>query len=100
MEIKKDDQKYQAWYESMGIPIQTVRKFGNSYGITIPKKTIDKYDLAGKKVFPIILRRKRKMFGEMKDGEKWVRLNKREMVILKKAQEEEKSEEGGVDGSN
>jgi len=85
MKAKKHDQKYQTWYESIAIPIQTVRKFGNSYGITIPKKTVDKYDIAGKKVFPILLKRQKKILYELEDGHEWIDMSIREKSICKQA---------------
>lgn len=85
MEVKKDDQKYQAWFEDIALPIQKIRKFGNSYGIIIPKPLVDKYDLKEKKVIPVLIQRKKRIFTELKDGEEWVKLGIRERSILEGA---------------
>jgi len=81
MNKKNNTRKYEDWYEDISLGIQTIRKSGSSFSITIPKKIVVENDIkVGDKVHGILIRRKRKYLGEKTENEVWVKMNKKEQI--------------------
>lgn len=84
MEAIDKSEKYMQWYEEIALPVQKIRKHGNSLVITIPKSVVDKHGLKiGTKTFPILHMRRRKLYKELKDGEVLIKLNEKDVRLFK-----------------
>lgn len=79
-----DERKYETWYDEICLGKQRIRKVGNSYVITLPKSVLvnDKVP-PDAEVIPIILVRKRRLLGELKTDEEWIRLTKKDRIRFK-----------------
>lgn len=95
MQVRNNKHKNYHWLEEISLPIQQIRQTGGVFVITIPQATIKKYNLEkGTKVHPILLRRKRRQFGELKEGEEWVKMDKIDRIKFEQwCRREEKIEE-------
>jgi len=90
MRYKRRVKQDRHWYEEISLGLNKVIKIGKSYGITIPKRFIDKGDLSvGDEILLICMKRTR-MVGdeltkrEMKQFEELKKLKRREIDYLNK----------------
>jgi len=75
--------KYDVWFDEICLGKQSIRNVGNSFVITIPKKIVKNNNLTkGESVIPIIIVRKRKLAGELKDDEEWVKMSKKDRIMF------------------
>jgi len=90
MQVRNDKDKYQLWIKEIPLPLTKIKKSGNSYVIVIPRDVVEHNELSvGTKVFPILLKREKKVFAELEKGEKWVKLTKEEQIKFEHFLEEQ-----------
>jgi len=93
MEIKDRKKKYQLQLQQIDIGKQKIRETGECYVITIPKRIMEKYNLRkGLKVNVLLFRIEKKNFDELKEGEEWIKLSKRERIMFEQMIKEKKEE--------
>lgn len=83
MERKKPTHSYQPYFEDICLGTQRIRKTGGCYVITVPKAIVEQLKLRkDDSVLPILIVRRKKFHGELQEGEEWIKMSKREMIMF------------------
>ena len=81
MKILIGKKKSEIWYEEIPLQFRKIWPTGRVHVITIPEKTMKKHKLKdGDYVFPILLKRRRRIRGELKEGEERVIMKRKDRV--------------------
>jgi len=93
MEIKDRKKKYQLQIQEIDIGKRKIRETGECYVVTIPKRIMEEYKLRkGMKVNIILLRLLKKNFGELKEGEEWIKMKKKDRIMFSQWMKEQEEE--------
>jgi len=96
--IQKYSEKYMLWYEEIALPVQKIRKHGNSLVITIPKQIADKNGIkVGTKTFPVLHMRRKKFYKELEDGEVIMKMKENDVRLFKNWCKHEKEIQDAAD---
>jgi len=83
--------KYKTWFKEICIGVQKVRNNSGVSSITIPKEFTREHDLSlGDEVLVFLLVRKRKLIGELEEGEVWVKMKKEDSIKYELFKKQEK----------
>lgn len=73
--------KYTNLVEEVCLGIQKIRSVGGVSVITVPKEVSKKHNLTiGDSVLAFLIVRKRKLLGELEEGEEWVKMTKEDRI--------------------
>ena len=93
MKVKDRKIKYQILIQEISLGNCKIRETGGCHVITIPKNISKEYQLKkGDKVDVILLKKKKMYFGSLKEGEEWVKLDKRERIMFEQWKKEKENE--------
>ena len=85
-----EKRKYKTWYEEIPLGMRKIRKSSGMSVITIPTKIMNDNNLSvNDEVLPILLVRKRKLVGELSEGEVWLQLDKKEAIQFQQFQKQQ-----------
>jgi len=88
-----ENKKYQSYYEDICIGVQKLRYTGGCYVVTVPKAIVEQQKLKKNSKFIVTLHvRTKKFHEELKDGEEWIKMPKRERIMCKRFLEQKKKD--------
>ena len=91
MKQMKNKKKYKTWFKEVCIGIQKIRNNSGVSSITIPKEFTREHNLSlGDNVLVFLLVRKKKLIGELEEGEVWVKMKKEDDIKYQLFKEQEK----------